>query len=290
MTHRLLWVTLGAALLGLPGCAIDEHCEALGDCGGRVLSSGATDFYLADGQVDTQWWAFAGDECQDPMHTPPTNSTLLNQPPHLSNESPPERTSADWCSNLVIKSDRSIKSVNLWFPQIPLLEAKLTYSGADANATEGYYQAQLKFFKQMRADFSAQCMTAQGIVMGCTEFTSAMRTVLAQEPNITSITCVPGPQQGCSCIYDMLLVTGVTGPWRSNNGVLTHYNDIGDFPAEADYCAGTDTLEMSGHDRTWLFGQTGLRTMEFVRATCNDGLRNQEEGGIDCGGPCDPCP
>jgi hypothetical protein len=286
MTHRLLWVTLAAALLGLPGCAIDEHCEALGDCGGRVLSNGATDFYLADGNVDTQWWAFAGNECQDPMNTPPANATLLNQPPHLSNENPPERTSADWCSNLVIRADRTIKSVNLWFPQIPLLDAKLTYSGANDAVDEGYYQLQMRYFKRMRADFSAQCLTAQGVVMGCTEFTAAMRTALAQEPNITQIVCGPGPQQGCSCIYDMLLVTGVTGPWRSSNGVLTHYNDIGDFPAEADYCAGTDTLEMSGHDRSWLFGQTGLRTMQFVRATCSDGLRNQEELGVDCGGPC----
>ena len=25
-------------------------------------------------------------------------------------------------------------------------------------------------------------------------------------------------------------------------------------------------------------------------ATCIDGLKNQEETEIDCGGPCDPCP
>lgn len=26
------------------------------------------------------------------------------------------------------------------------------------------------------------------------------------------------------------------------------------------------------------------------KPTCSDGIRNQGEGGVDCGGPCDPCP
>jgi hypothetical protein len=285
MKQGLLCGTIATALFAMLGC-VEDNCEALSECGGSVLSNSASDFYLADGQVDTQWWAYAGDECQDPMFTPPAQATLLNQPPHLSNEAPPERSSADWCSNLVIRADRTIKSVNLWFPQIPLLDAKLTYSGASASATEGYYQLQLRYFKKMRADFSAQCLTAQGVVMGCTEFTHAMQTVLAQEPNISAITCVNGPQGGCSCIYDMLLVTGVTGPWRTSGTVLTHYDDIGDFPAEADYCVQGNHLEMTGHDRTWLYNQTGLRTLDFELATCTDGKKNQEELGVDCGGPC----
>lgn len=38
--------------------------------------------------------------------------------------------------------------------------------------------------------------------------------------------------------------------------------------------------------------QTCIYVPENVtqEATCSDGLQNQEETGIDCGGPCDPCP
>ncbi|MFO7807426.1 MAG: hypothetical protein R6V40_03330 [Candidatus Moraniibacteriota bacterium] len=34
----------------------------------------------------------------------------------------------------------------------------------------------------------------------------------------------------------------------------------------------------------------GLYTLLSPRPTCNDGIRNQLEEGIDCGGPCKPCP
>jgi hypothetical protein len=287
MKQALSWGAVAAALLGTLGC-VEDHCPPLSECGGSVLSNGALDFYQADGLVDTEWWSYGGDECQDPLYTPPTEATLLNQPPHLSNEAPPERTSTDWCSNLVFNDDRTIKSLNLWFPQIPMRSARLRYSAATDNATEGIFEIQFRYFKEMRADFSAQCMTAQGVVMGCTEFTYAVRDELAQEPNIDpeQINCFPGPQGGCSCAYDMLLVSGVTGPWRRNGDLITHYNDFGDFPAETDYCVNGNSLEMTGHDRTWLFNQGGLRTLKFVRSTCADGDQNQNEAGVDCGVVC----
>jgi hypothetical protein len=40
------------------------------------------------------------------------------------------------------------------------------------------------------------------------------------------------------------------------------------------------------------FGNAGLRptlTVCYAAPTCNDGLQNQGEGGVDCGGPCTPC-
>lgn len=286
MTNRFSWGTLLIPLFATLGCAIEEHCEALSECGGSVLAPGSTDFLNADSLVDTQWWAYPGDECQDPLFTPPPNPTLLHQAPTLANQPPIEPSGADWCSNLVFNSDRTIYSVNLWFPQIPLLDAKLTYSAASESDTEGTFEMQVRYFKKMRADFSAQCMTAQGVVMGCNEFTFQMREKLRAEPNISDINCGPGPQGGCSCIYDMLLISGVTGPWRTEGGVLTHYDALRDFPSEADYCVNGDTLEMTGHDRTWLFNQTGLRTLQFVRATCDDGKKNQGEQDVDCGGPC----
>ena len=285
MKNGFLW-GCAATLLGTLGCAMDEHCDALDQCGGRVLSNSASDFADADGLVDTEWWAYAGDECQDPLHTPPLQNALANQFPHLSNEAPPERSSMDWCSNLVFNSDRTIKQVNLWFPQIPLRDANLVYSANTSDATTGDYVIQFRYFKRMRADFSAQCMTAQGVVMGCTEFTAAMRVALENEPNISQINCDPGPQRGCRCIYDMLLVSGVSGPWRRTGDVITHYDEITGEQAEADYCVNGSNLEMTGHDRTWLFNQSGLRTMQMVQATCADGFKNQGEGGDDCGGPC----
>jgi len=279
------YIGLCFALASTLGCAIEEHCDDLDTCGGSVMTNGAQDFNN-DGPVETEWHASAGDECQDPLHTPPLQNTLITQPPHLANEAPPERSSMDWCSNLVIRGDRTIKRVNLWFPQIPLRDAKLTYSAASDAATDGKYQIQFKYFKQMRADFSAQCMTAQGVVMGCTEFSHAMATVLQTEPNIDSVVCDDGPQGGCTCIYNMLLVTSVSGPWRRDGDLITHYDELGSAPAESDYCVNGNQLDLTGHDRTWVFNETGLRTLQLVRSTCEDGLRNQSEAGVDCGGTC----
>jgi hypothetical protein len=34
----------------------------------------------------------------------------------------------------------------------------------------------------------------------------------------------------------------------------------------------------------------GIHSLFTPNPTCNDGIRNQLEGGVDCGGPCPPCP
>ncbi|HTM43852.1 MAG TPA: hypothetical protein VL137_02795 [Polyangiaceae bacterium] len=311
MNNGRLWGSIATTLLGLclSGCTVDEKCDALSACGGNVMLGADKDFVLNDGLVDAEYWAYRGDECQDELFTPPAQNTLLAQPTHLAREVPPERSSADWCQNLVIRSDRTIKRVNLWFPEIPLRDAKLTFSAPDQGSYMGSYQIQFNYSKAMRADFSKQCMEAQGVVFatqelrdstgkildhGCEEFSHAMSTVLKTEPNVSSVECHPGPQEGCSCIYNMLIVTGVTGAWRRkpDSSLMVLYDDLDTPPAPADYCAqASGELDMTGHDRTWLWNQQGLRTLKFKRSTCTDHKQNEGEGGVDCGGPCpNACP
>jgi len=283
---------VGLSGAGSFACAPDVTCDEVFTGGGDVV--GSTD-YDADGQPESIW--VVTDPCENPVHAPPRQDSLINQPPHLSGEPPPEPSSGDWCQNLRFRPDGSIENLNTWFPRLPLqqhrspggglaswYDAALTYEG------NTYSFAALLYGRQ-RLELSARCLTSQGVSLTCEQLTTAIVTVWNSEPAVQNLACGPDAAgSGCVCDYDMVLNTGPAGTWAASGDVLTHFDSANGPPFQANYSVQGNALNLSGYHRTALFGQTGVRTLRLAKVMCSDGLQGPGEDGVDCGPYCTACP
>src|SRR5882757_6734654 len=103
------WVAALAPVVALAmGCQTPAYCEPLARCGGDLLA-GATDIWKNDGIVDSEWIVTGQDSCIDQIQPPPNPVSLVQQPPRLAGERPIERGTSDWCSNLAIKQDGTLR-------------------------------------------------------------------------------------------------------------------------------------------------------------------------------------
>src|SRR4051794_12832398 len=97
-----LLVSIGLIGFGFSGCKTSPKCEDLGKCGGDLLA-GAVDVWNKDGIPDKEWVvgvsAAPFDACSDDLQTPPVPLSLVRQPPVQATDRPPDKVTADWCSN-----------------------------------------------------------------------------------------------------------------------------------------------------------------------------------------------
>jgi hypothetical protein len=93
---------------------------------------------------------------------------------------------------------------------------------------------------------------------------------------------------GCSCDYDVQLVTKSSGPWAAAGSVISFYDDTAQPPAPADFCASGSTLSLTGSQSGDLFNRTSLKTLALHPPSCDDRVQSKSLGetGIDCGGSC----
>lgn len=256
---------LALSLLG--GCAAEEVCAALPKCGGDIVGSVDAD---GDGFAETRW--VIGGACTNQVFVPPLNASLVNQSPPVQGVPPPEPAHSNWCSQMTITRDKTIQKINPWFPAIPVRDGAVTYSA------DGSYNVQINYFAQQLVEFPGGCFTGQGFsivspgtvstsnTMTCAEFEGVLQARLATEPNIAGLVCGPDGKGGCNCLYDLLMVTGSNGTWIAEDGVVTHYDRVtGVAPSRADFCVNGGTLDLSGHERTFLFNQPHLRSIVLAR-------------------------
>jgi hypothetical protein len=197
----------------------------------------------------------------------------------------------------VFNSDGTIKTLNTWFPRLPLqrhasapgmpvwYDASLTYEGSS-------YSFAALLYGPQSFELSSYCLTAHGVALSCDELTAAIREVWNSEPAVQNLICGPEADGlGCVCNYDMVLNTGPAGSWAAGGSLITHF-DAQKGPAfQANYAVSGNRLSLSGYHRTSLFGQEGLRALELARVVCTDGLHGPGEDGPDCGPYCaSPCP
>jgi hypothetical protein len=266
----------GCAALWVLGCQTPPYCEPLGACGGAVLTPGAE---------LTQWVTTKSDSCLDLIQPPPNPVSLVRQPQRPSGDRPTERGTADWCSNVALRQDGTLQQYLGWYPPIPVQDATLDLF---ANGT---YEMHITYFAKQHVDFSATCLSAQGVSQSCAAFGRNLKEFVAPEANIYNVLCYPA-ESGCGCDYDLSLIGGPSGQWAVDyaTATLTFFDALGGPPALANYCQKGDSLELTGKDGSRLFNQFALRTMRFSRPTCHDGVQSKSIGevGIDCGGQCNP--
>ena len=115
------------AAAGASGCKTKPFCEELGKCGGELFLPTNTDI-TGDGRIDREWVVLGQKDgvinedvfCQDELQVPPTPVTLLRQPPVQATDRPPDKVTADWCSNIVFASSGEVKRFIVWAPPLPI--------------------------------------------------------------------------------------------------------------------------------------------------------------------------
>lgn len=265
----------GAALLS-SGCQTPPFCEPLAACGGQVLLPGA---------ALTQWVTTKDDACLDLIQPPPNPVSLVRQPQRPVGERPIERGTSDWCFNVALRQDGTLQQYLGWYPPIPVQDATLDLFA------DGKYEMHITYFAKQHVDFSATCLSAQGVSQSCASFGRNLKEFVAPEANIYNVLCYEA-ESGCGCDYDLSLIGGPSGEWSIDyaSATLTFFDALSGPPSLATFCQKGDTLDLTGKDGSRLFNQFGLRTLRLKRPTCSDGVQSKSIGevGIDCGGQCNP--
>ena len=253
---------LSATLLSFSACRTPEVCEKLGTCGGDVV--GSVD-HNGDGIPD-RVWDIAG-SCTNQVSADPPNTSLINQPTTPAGQRPPQPEYVNWCSELVIDASKKITKAIPAYPALPVQSGSITYSG------DGTFAAQITYAAAQTAQFAAGCFESQGFTIApagsdetassltCADFGARLKDFYVNEPNINSVACGDDGQNGCACVYNLLIFTGANGTFTIDGSVIHHYDVIKVPESPADFCVVRDQLQLSGHDRQFLFNQPHLRSL-----------------------------
>ncbi len=269
-----------ALLPMLSSCSKGPVCSELDSCGGNPVDKWAQ---LPRGQETP------GTYCQEVTHTPPPEAHLRDQPLPVGRQRPPERTSADWCSELIVTSDmkEAVKKHNYWWEDLPYVTGFLEYQPG------GIYRANLTRKGFVDRWFSQTCLRKYGYSGDCTQFQTDLEKSNEGAGEYNTFKCSANASRGgCDCNFEIFEVNTILGAYSQSGSTITH------FPAsptahysQASMCVKGDKLQLSGMNNSFLWDRPGLRSIEFVRMDCNDGKLGPGELGVDCGLGCpNACP
>jgi hypothetical protein len=289
---------LVALSVALGGCTTPPYCESMGKCGGDYLAN-AKDLGLKS--KSQEWVATATDACVDQVPNPPNPASLLLIPPRPAGQRAVEPATVDWCNNLVLSADGTIKDFDDgwyetlkqfsgWFPSVPLYTAQIEFE-------QNYqYTVTTTQLVSQHTDFSNACLIAQGVVLSCEHINNQLQqfvekklnTVPGLQATVYHNTCSQTSEAGCSCDYDVSLTSSSAGPWTAASGKISFFDFDAAPPSQADYCVNANGMSLSGTKGTDLFNRNSLKTLALRPPTCSDGVMSKTLGeeGIDCGGQC----
>ncbi len=250
--------------LALAGCTTPEVCSDLGDCGGDIMAG-----------KQSRTFAFQS-SCVNEVAATPNVPTLLHQPPTLAGEVPPKRTQVNFCSEMVISPDKTIKFIQPWYPSIPVDHGDITYKA------DGSYSGSIIYRGVQEMDFASGCFFSQGFsivadgnaptvdTISCLDFKPILAKGLATQPNLAVQACLNDGAAGCQCIVNIDLFTAMQGNWAPVGHTISHTDTLFFNPvSNADYCVKGNQLELTGYKRTFLFNQPALRTLTLVESSSN---------------------
>jgi hypothetical protein len=270
LLHSLLCAAPLLALSSLAACTTPEVCTELGTCGGKVVDDSSDPTV-----VKTKTWNISS-ACLNQEALPPNIPSLTHQSPTLAGEVPPHRTETTFCSDMVMLPDKTVKFIQPWFPALPLQSGLITYR------SNGTYNGSINYFGPQELDLAAGCFQTQGFkivsegtvstydTLTCSEFTPKLQDQLAVQANIMNVGCYNNGAGGCTCTYNLLLITAIEGKFATVGNVINHFDTVADSPvASADFCVNGNTLELSGYKRQFLFNQPALRTLVLTAGASN---------------------
>lgn len=299
MTNSTTKSSLSLAALGLlsaltAGCTQKPNCPELGACGGPVP---AGSWSLAPGHPS----------CSEDLYVPPTDPRLLGGEVASARSPVIEPAFFDWCSLLVTNNGASIqaKAPRFYYESGPIGWANINYK--PESATTGSYTLGVSRTGTFAMDFPELCMRQFGAMDGkpavdangnqvsgptgvCKQLEVPLRASGIGEGSYPNTTCDvnPADPHGCLCYFDVTETGGSSGSYRLvDNHTIMHLPGT-NFPQNVTFCNKGDSLQLTGADGEYLFGQKGLRTMDLAPAMdpCTNGAQDPGEGGVDCGGTC----
>jgi hypothetical protein len=261
-------------------CSQGPVCPELGACGGNPRDKWAQ---LPLGQETP------GTYCQETRHAPPVEAALQNQLLPTARQRLPEKTNADWCSDLIVTADamQPIKKHLYWWEDLPYVTGTLEYR------PEGKFEAHLTRKASVDRWYSQTCLRKYGYGGSCTDLQAAFEMANQGAGEYNTFKCLPNAGKGgCDCNFVIFEVNTLLGTYSVDGSTITHFpsSPTGHF-SQASFCAAGDKIQLSGMDNSFLLDRAGLRTIEMVRMNCNDGKPGPGELGVDCGLACpNPCP
>jgi hypothetical protein len=290
-------VSLVAVLVSLAGgCTQEPNCPALDDCGGTVPYG---TWELAPGHPS----------CSEDLYTPPPDPRSLPVELPPAREPPREPAFFDWCYLLVTNNGDKIQTRQpRFYAESPKIGwASLTYR------QDGTYDAGISRVGTFYFYFPPLCIRASGAMDGkpaidqngmavtgpvhvCKQLEVPLGESGIGEGSYPNVICVPNAEdppgaEGCICQYEMNETRGGSGPFlMASNNTIMHLPG-NNYPQRATFCNKGGTLQLTGANGNYLFGEKGLRTLDLVPAgdPCMNGRLDPSEEGVDCGGGCAPC-
>lgn len=281
---------LGLLVALSAGCTQKPNCPALGECGG-ALPIGS--WSLAPGHPS----------CSEDLYVPPTDPRLLGGEVASARSPVIEPAFFDWCNLLVTNNGASIqaKAPRFFYESGPIGWATLNYRA------DGHYTLGVSRTGTFSLDFPELCMRQFGAVDGkpavdangnevtgptnvCKQLEVPLRASGIGEGSYPNTTCEPNPRDpgGCLCYFDVTETGGSSGTYRLlDNQTILHLPGT-NFPQKATFCNKGSSLQLTGTDGDYLFGQKGLRTLDLAPSAdvCANGTQDSGESGVDCGGGC----
>ncbi len=235
----------GALSILSVGCEPHLACDDNTRCGGAVPGT----------------WSVV-DACQDPLATPPFQISYTNQPAITAREAPPVVTSSDWCSSLHVEDVNTVSAFTFPTNAVRVTGGTLMFSD------DGSYEARLKLDGDGGTELSGACVSRFGAHPSCADLASGLTkfagTLPADPPppSYTNVACADGSDGGCNCSYAVTAAGFLKGSWNTAGTVLTLFDPGLRLPSQIDYCAGGDTLTITGHNGTTLFNPGGALNQE----------------------------
>jgi len=276
------------------GCKQELLCKPLGDCGGPAPISRLDSATIA--QRQQEWVLIPGHpSCTEDLYVP-ANDTRLGQAPPVAGGTPyPEPALFDWCILLVTgpnpgPSDHGIqlKPPRFYYESGPIGATSIKYDET------GHFSAGITRTGTFTLDFPEFCVRAFGALDNrppdpeadptdphsqpadvCKQLEVPVRASGLGEGSYRNTTCeredpgAPPGTGGCICRFDVTETGGPSGFYGIDGNTIVHIPGT-NFPLRATYCAGDDTLQLTGADDTYLFDQRGVRTFDLVRSCKTD--------------------
>lgn len=245
----------------------EPRCGVLGDCGGAMPVG---DWVLAPGHPS----------CSEDIYVAPTDTRLVMADLPAARTPHPEPALFDWCDLLVTNGGNMVQAhPPRFYYQDGRVGAASIHYGAD-----GRFSAGITRTGTYTLDFPAYCMRAFGATDGrpadpqndpngppvglCKQLEVGVRASGLGEGSYRNTTCDVNPAdlQGCLCTFDVTETGGPGGTYQMLDNHTILQLPFTNFPQRVTFCNKGDSLELTGAEGDYLFGQRGLRTMDLVKA------------------------
>jgi hypothetical protein len=257
------------ALLALAsGCAQEPSCPELGSCGGPD-------------PVGTWVLAAGSESCSEDLYIPPTDQRLAQNNKLPAMVSPPEPAVFDWCDQLVAGGGSNIQVHDpvFYYDSPPVAVATVKFN-RDAATGAQTFTAGLTRTGVYYMDFPEACVRQFGAMDGrvinpddpamatgdvCKQLEYPVNQGGTNSGAYFNTVCQVHPTDpgGCLCKFDLNSTGGPNGDWARIDTSTIQLISTNALPTYLTFCNNGSTLELTGKDGDYLFGNKGLRTLKL---------------------------